>query len=102
VATFDPPCSVCGGLPAASATFRAVTVILIGIGVQTRAGWFCREKVSRLPAPRFPPVPPEDAGPGYGRPLPPARPVRQSPVAIVPIVLIGLLLCLCQGPRLFS
>jgi hypothetical protein len=115
-------------------------VLVIGMSVQTKAGWFCRncgttifreqtkatltlgwwgipavatpifllinlsqrENVSRLPAPRFPPVPPEGAGPRYGHPLPPETPVRRSPAVIVPIVLIGLVLFLCQAPSLFS
>ena len=36
-------CGICGGGPAAYASFRAVTVILIGFSSQTRSGWFCRD-----------------------------------------------------------
>ena len=133
-----PPCSICGGYPAAHATFRAVMVIVIGMSVQSRAGWFCRDcgittfreqtkatlvagwwglpavatpiflliniserdKIERLPPPRFLPTPPEGAGPRYGHPLPPATPVRRSPAIFIPIVLIGLVLFLCKGPGL--
>lgn len=139
MSTASPPCSICGGYPAAEATFRAVMVVVIGMGVQKRAGWYCRDcgmtnfreqtkftllagwwglpalatpiflllnlgdrdKIERLPRPRFLPVPPEGAGPRYGRPLPPATPVRRSPAMIVPILLGGLLLFLCLGPRIF-
>jgi len=133
-------CGVCGGGPAAFATFRAVIVILIGLRTQTRSGWFCRDcglttfreqqkyslaagwwgipalatpiivlmnlsevdKVKHLPQPRYAPERPEGAGARYGRPLRPGTPVSQSPVIIIPIVLAGLLLLLCCGPRLFS
>lgn len=137
--TDTPPCSICGGLPAVAATFRAVLVAVIGMGVRRSAGWYCRDcgmtifreqtkftllagwwgipavatplflllnlaergKVERLPRPRFAPMPPADAGPRYGRPLPPVAPVRRSPAIIVPIVLIGFLVLLCAGPHLF-
>lgn len=130
-------CGICGGGPAAYASFRAVVVILIGFRSQTRAGWFCRDcgltifreqqkfslaagwwgipalvtaialltnaneadKVRRLPGPRHLAEPPAGAGKRYGRPLHPGKPVPQSPVIAIPIILIGLLLVLCCGPR---
>jgi hypothetical protein len=133
-------CEICGGGPAAYASFRAVIVILIGFSSRTRAGWFCRdcglsifreqqkfslaagwwgipalatlialltnanqaETIKRLPAPRHQAEPPPGAGSRYGRPLHPGRPVPQSPVIAIPIILFGLLLLLCCGPRLFS
>lgn len=61
-----------------------------------------RGKLQQLPAPRHLPVPPEGAGPRYGRPLPPGRPVRSSPALVVPVLLVALLLFLCVGPGLFS
>lgn len=60
------------------------------------------QSLERLPPPQFPPEAPVDAGPRYGRPLPPGKPVSQSAVIAVPIVLFGLLLVLCCGGRFLS
>ena len=57
------------------------------------------DQFHRLPAPRYVTEPPPGIGNRFGRPLPPGRPVSQSPAIVVPILLAVLFLVLCCGPR---